>query len=275
MYIPTTGNFVVSFARYSINVMTPAGVITMLAGISASAGSVDGVGTNARFNNPRQPCVIPTTGVIIVPEQNNIRMVTTTTWALNSGTASTLAGVSATSGLLDGQGGAARFNGPQCVAFDPNTNRILVADSANNAIRTITYPDGNVTTLATGFSNPKSVVYNQTTGNYVVADSGSHRILGLTPAGTTSVIAGTGSYGRVNGPAASATFEQPLSVAVDPAGNILVLDSSGIRSISTAGVVSTLVTTSFGGSPTHMTINPTNNNIFVTDLFAQTIYKVA
>jgi hypothetical protein len=202
-------------------------------------------------------------------------MVTTTTWALNSGTASTLAGVSATSGLLDGQGGAARFNGPQCVAFDPNTNRILVADSANNAIRTITYPDGNVTTLATGFSNPKSVVYNQTTGNYVVADSGSHRILGLTPAGTTSVIAGTGSYGRVNGPAASATFEQPLSVAVDPAGNILVLDSSGIRSISTAGVVSTLVTTSFGGSPTHMTINPTNNNIFVTDLFAQTIYKVA
>ena len=50
------------------------------------------------------------------------------------------------SGLQDGQGGAARFDGPSGVAV-ADDGTIYVTDEGNNAVRRIT-PSGNVTTLA-------------------------------------------------------------------------------------------------------------------------------
>jgi sugar lactone lactonase YvrE len=255
--------------------MTPAGAITILAGNNSTAATLDGTGAAARFNNPRQPCVIPTTEVVVIPEQNNIRLLTTSTWAVNSGVVTTLAGVPGTSGFLNGQGTAARFSGPQSVTYDPNTSNVIVADGGNNAIRAITYPGGYVSTLATGLNNPNGITYNPFTGNYVVADAGSHRILGVTPQGAVTTIAGTGTAGSAGGNAlTNATFTSPSSVVVDPSGNIIVLDGIGIRSISRAGIVSTLATTTFGGSPTSIAINSTNNNLIVTDLFGQSIWKI-
>jgi DNA-binding beta-propeller fold protein YncE len=64
-----------------------------------------------------------------------------------SRTVSTVAGASMQADLRDGAGGAARFNGPMGLAWLDGT-RILVADSANHAIRVIDLTTSTVTTLA-------------------------------------------------------------------------------------------------------------------------------
>jgi hypothetical protein len=61
--------------------------------------------------------------------------------------------------------------------------------------------------------------------------------LGLTK---ITVFAGSGSAGNADGPATTATFEQIWAIALDAAGNAYTVDSSRIRKITPAGVVSTL-----------------------------------
>ena len=57
--------------------------------------------------------------------------------------------------------------------------------------------------------------------------------------------AGSGVYGVVDGPAALAQFENPMSLAVDATGNLVVADqlAFSIRSVSTTGFVSTIAGT--------------------------------
>lgn len=51
-------------------------------------------------------------------------------------------------GLYDGAGTEALFFHPRGVAFSPDGGTVYVADSANNVIRAVSYPGGEVTTLA-------------------------------------------------------------------------------------------------------------------------------
>ncbi len=103
---------------------------------------------------------------------------------------------------VDGQGGAAAFFEPTGLAVD-NAGNVIVADTGNNTVRRIA-PDGTVTTIA---------------GD---ADGGPD------------------SAGYVDGPAMTARFTQPNSVAVDAAGNIFVADYATIRRITPDGTVTTL-----------------------------------
>ncbi|MDR6940495.1 T9SS type B sorting domain-containing protein [Mucilaginibacter pocheonensis] len=60
--------------------------------------------------------------------------------------------------------------------------------------------------------------------------------------GQVSTIAGnTGISGSANGPAQTATFKQPLDVAIDASGNIYVVDFSMIRKITPFGTVEPFV----------------------------------
>lgn len=69
-----------------------------------------------------------------------------------------------------------------------------------------------------------------------------NKIKKITPAGTVTNFAGSGSYGAVNGPATSASFSRPSGIVFDKHGNAYVADTNGyrIRKIDTSGVVSTL-----------------------------------
>ena len=179
--IDAAGNVYVADGRnYKIRKITPAGVVTTLAG-SGSSGVTDGIGTAASFQDP-SGIAVDATGNIYVADSSNqkIRKITP------AGVVTTLAG-SGSRGAIDGTGTAASFNNPTGVAVDAAGN-VYVADSDNQKIRKINAA-GVVTTLAgsgtagaidgTGtaasFNNPTGVAVD-VTGNVYVADRFNNKI---------------------------------------------------------------------------------------------------
>lgn len=168
----------------------------------------------------------------------------------------TVAG-SGSTGFADGAAATASFQRPTGVVRDAAGN-LYVADMDNHSIRRIT-PAGQVTTLAgsgvagyadgTGaaaaFNNPRHLAVDAA-GNLYVADSDNNRIRKVSPAGVVTTLAGTGTLGSADGPAASAQFASPYGIAVDSTGKVFVADTSShaIREIATDGTVST-----FAGLP--------------------------
>ena len=125
----------------TIRKITPAGVVSTLAGLAGNAGSADGIGSAARFNNP-VGMAVDANGVIYVADVVNrtIRKVTAT------GMVTTLAGTAGVSGSADGTGPAAQFGAPTNVTVDGSGN-VYVTDGQNSTIRKVT-PTGTVTTIA-------------------------------------------------------------------------------------------------------------------------------
>jgi len=151
------------------------------------------------------------------------------------GAVSTLAGTGSR-GANNGAGNAATFNQPQALTVDASGN-VYVADEGNDLIRKI-LPDGTVSTLAgTGhagaangagtvasFDGPAGITVDAT-GNLFVGDSNNNLIRKITPDGTVSTYAGSGSKGFENGALTSATFNSPQGVAVDQYGRVFVADT--------------------------------------------------
>jgi hypothetical protein len=70
----------------------------------------------------------------------------------------------------------------------------------------------------------------------------------LTPDGTVSTLAGSGSEGFADGAGAAAQFNDPIGVAVDGEGSIIIADYNNkrLRKITPDGTVSTLFAGSCG-----------------------------
>jgi gliding motility-associated-like protein len=190
----------------------------------------------------------------------------------SAGVVTTFAGSSAP-GNFNATGTLASFNGPVSVAVDGAGN-VYVADASNNMIRKIT-PLGVVTTLAgnviggsadgTGtaarFTNPMGVAVDAA-GNVYVSDSGNNTIRKITPAGVVTTIAGSGAKGNLDGTGAAASFNNPVGLASDAAGNLYVADAGNnlIRMITIAGVVSTIAGNNAKGNANGAALNATFNN---------------
>jgi streptogramin lyase len=296
--VDSAGNvYVADTSNYTIRKVTPAGVVSTLAGRAWSAGSTNGTGANARFNYP-SGVAVDTSGTVYVADTSNhtIRKITP------GGVVSTLSGLAGSWGYADGTSTNARFNHPYGVAVD-STGSLYVADTSGCNLRKIT-PAGEVGTLAglagcagnaegTGsaarFSNPAGVAVDSA-GSLYVADSANHTIRQVTPAGGVSTLAGVmpGSYGSVDGTGANARFNGPSGVVVDSAGNVYVADSNNqtLRKTTPAGVVSTLAgqTGSTGGAdgtgadarfwwPSGLAMDGAGN-LYVADTLNFTIRKV-
>ena len=127
--------YVVDTENHTIRKVTPAGVVTTLAGTAGSSGSADGAGAAARFFYPGGVAVDGEGNVYVADNENHtVRKVTP------AGVVTTLAGTARSSGSADGTGAAARFNNPQGVAVDGDGN-LYVADNNNHAIRKVTPAD--------------------------------------------------------------------------------------------------------------------------------------
>jgi len=245
----------------------------------------------ASFNGPTGVAVDASGNIYVADYGNNeIRKISTT------GVVSTLAG-NGTQGSINGAGNTATFNGPTSVAVDQSGN-IYVADDNNNQIRKITSA-GLVSTLAgsdsTGavdgigaaayFFGPSGVACDAQ-GNVYVADAGNNLIRMVTPAGSTSTIAGNINAGATNGALLSSSFNNPTGIALDRSGNIYVADmlNNLIRKISGNQV------TTFAGSDTSASINgqgtaagfyfpnsiatDASGNVYVTEYVSDLIRKI-
>ena len=134
LYVADSGN-------QTIRKVTPAGVVTTLAGTPGVRESGDGAGAGAGFSRPIGVAVDAAGNVYVADTDNQtIRKVTP------AGVISTVAGVAGYWGSADGTGPGARFYYPEGVAID-GTGNLYVADSSNCEVRKVTAA-GVVTTLA-------------------------------------------------------------------------------------------------------------------------------
>ncbi len=124
--------YVADCFNHTIRKVTPAGVVSTLAGLPGVWGSADGSNSAARFYQPAGIAVDSATNVYVLDSGNHtIRKVTPmgTNWVV-----STVAGVAGVSGSGDGVAGNAQFNFPVGLAVD-GTGSLHVADTGNNTIR--------------------------------------------------------------------------------------------------------------------------------------------
>ncbi|SFC68193.1 NHL repeat-containing protein [Parapedobacter composti] len=91
-------------------------------------------------------------------------------------------------------------------------------------------------------NRPGGVVFDSK-GNLIFSDRNNNRIRKISPDGQVSLVAGTGTQGRQDGPAHQATFAWPYGIAIDKDDNIYVADRNNhlVRKIDAAtGMVSTI-----------------------------------
>jgi len=254
LYIADAGNF-------RIRKVTPAGIITTIAGNGSAAVSGDGGPASAAgIGYPEGIAVGPDGKIYIADDRNNnIRMINT------DGIITTIAG--------NGNGGydaddvpatAAALGYPFAVAADGGGN-VYIAEPGSQRVRRIG-PDGIIRAFAGGsvqgwdgdggpataaMLNQPCGVALDAAGNVYIAERQNVRIRKVNTSGIISTIAGNGSYGYGtsgdNGPASAAQLYSPQSIAVDASGNIYFVDFQTVRKISAVGSIYTIAGTGQGG----------------------------
>ena len=210
--VDRAGNVFVADARnHAIRKITPAGVVTTVAG-NGAAGAVDGRRAEAQFNEPTDIALDATNNVIVADSQNRlIRKIDA------RGNVATLAG-------------PAGFTTPVSLAIDTKGN-IFVADFDGalnpSRIAKIT-PAGDVSTLAgpqtsQAYFLPFNVEVDAQE-NVIVADTYNNRILSITQSGAITVLAGGPLAGYRDNKTSNAKFHGPEGLASGPNGELFVMD---------------------------------------------------
>jgi uncharacterized protein (TIGR03437 family) len=280
--VDTFGNVYISdFNRDQVRkVDVGSGLIHTIAGDGTGTpgfGGDNDLASHAQLNSPFG-LAIGSTGLYIADQYNaRIRRV-------NNDIITTVAGT----GIRDGGPATSAFLGiPKGIAVD-GANNIVVADPGNGVVRRFT-PGGNINTFGQVQAAPTGVATDQA-GNFYVTDD-EPRILKITPAGVTSIVAGNGKigYSGDGGPATSAMISNPTGVAVDVSGNIYFTDfqNNRIRKVSAStGLISTIagngsmIFAGDGGPALSAGMDPydiavdSKSNIYVADRFNNRIRKI-
>jgi sugar lactone lactonase YvrE len=232
------------------------GVISTLSGTGEKGYSGDGgLATRAQLNEP-YGVVVDRSGRLFVADRLNrrVRVIDTT------GIIRTLAGDG--SGVFSGDRGPAATAGlvePNGLALSPDQSRLFIADVAGHRVRVVDLTAGTIDSFAgTGVAGhdgdggpasaaavfgARAVAFSPDGSLYVMERQGSciRRIRD----GVIETVAGTGARGYAGdgGDARAAVFDAPKEMAVDPQGNIIVVDteSHAIRRIDARSWIVTTI----------------------------------
>jgi DNA-binding beta-propeller fold protein YncE len=136
------------------------------------------------------------------------------------------------------------------------SGKLVLSDHMHHVIRLLDPHTASLTPLAGVFDQSGSANGNGATARFdqpyglalmpdgaiAVAEFAGRRIRRVTPSGEVTTLAGSGAQGKLDGPAASATFGSPQDLAIDASGAIYVADTLNfvIRRIAN-GTVDTVV----------------------------------
>jgi uncharacterized protein (TIGR03437 family) len=261
----SSGNwYVADTSNNRIRMVTPAGVISTIAGTGAAGLTGDnGPAAKAQLNAPRGMAFDIFGNLLFADSGNNeVRKITPdgtiqpvatqlnkpvsvatdaqgSVFIADSGNNQvikvTSAGASSTL--------ATQIVQPQAIAVDASGN-VMVADASQ--IWTIT-PAGVATTLVTGLHSPTGIAF-ASDGSLLIADTGANVIRQWTTSGLLNTIAGTGVAGFAGdgGPALSAQLNGPAGIGIGSNGVLWIADAgnSRIRSLTPTTVASETTTAS-------------------------------
>ncbi|MBI2517678.1 MAG: putative Ig domain-containing protein [Opitutae bacterium] len=124
LYVADTGN-------HTLRKVDAQGSVSTVAGAAGAAGSDDGLGTMARFNQPAGVSA-DSSGVLYVSDSGNhtLRKVAA------SGVVTTIAGEAGSAGKADGAGNVARFSGPTDLLMT-SEGLLYAMDTGNSTVRLV------------------------------------------------------------------------------------------------------------------------------------------
>jgi len=233
---PDGSVYVGEAANHTIRKISPDGMVSTLAGQPGRLGYADGPGPQALFERPRS-LALDGSGNLLVADNGAIRRVDP------QGNVVTLLQVPATAGL----GSLAVRNGVIYVSTRAD-GRIFMLSGAALVPVAGKAPSGYADGMAAQaqFSGAGGGMAFDASGNLYVADAVNSAVRKLDSQGTVSTLAGSPTItGSTDGPAASASFWFPDSLAQDGTGSLYVTDYENhtVRRIA-QGLVST-----FAGTP--------------------------
>ncbi|SFL27477.1 NHL repeat-containing protein [Paenibacillus sp. 1_12] len=261
--------FVADAGNHAIRKIDSSGNVTTIAG-NGEIGMKDGSGSTATFYRPSDVVAAPDGTLYVADTLNHlIRSISPsgqvkTLNALSGRVIEVTPGQVVQAGdYLDGILQTAKFNEPTSLALDSKGN-LFVSDTGNQRIRYIDFQQNKVSTIAGSSAlDDKGTVYSKTAlyapGDYadgpanqalfnspqgiavtaddglIIADTLNHSIRYLDK-GQVTTIAGAASLrgGEADGVDRSASFKNPVDVAITSEGNVIVADAynNKIRKIS-------------------------------------------
>lgn len=238
--IDSTGNlYVADRGNYTIRKITPAGVVTTLAGTAGDSRTVNATGSAARFTDPVALAIGPA-NVLYVGDKRLVRSVGT------GGQVATVAEIRLGSNvdgrseaLADVAGIAADARGDLIVANGHSVRRI----AANGT--TMLQGEAELRdTFGTRVFVQRGVAVDSNNNVYVESNGTINRTNGNTVVtqNVLTLLAGTaGQRGSADGTGAAARFEDVVALATGPQGNVYAADNVNnlIRKITPAGAVTT------------------------------------
>jgi DNA-binding beta-propeller fold protein YncE len=242
------------------------GIIATVAGSGQGGyGGDGGPATSAALNEP-YGIVLDRRGNLYIADRLNrrVRRVDAA-----SGIITTLAGTGEAG--YGGDGGPAARAGlaePNGLALDPEQKRLYITDVADHRVRVVDLATGSIATFAgtgkaehsgdggkateAGTFGARAIKISSDGTVYILERQGSSLRAVDAATGIITTIAGTTGrgYSGDGGPAVAAVFDAPKEMALDPGGDILIVDTENhaIRRIDQAsGVVNTIAGGRQGG----------------------------
>lgn len=274
--------------------------VTTIAG-NGTAGSANGIGTNASFNFPKGICISNNSQFLFIADTENhkIRKLNLATNAV-----STLAGTGAMGGVTNSKGHLATFNLPEGVEINNDDSFLYVADADNHTIRRIDLVTDSMVTTAAGdggdtgggymngqsttakFKNPRGLCISHDGLSLYIGDNNNHciRKLDITSGAVTTYagVGGSASSGNVDGDVAISKFSNPGGITMSSNSEFLYIADNSNLVIRKISLIDDEVSTLAGGlwgfadntdgslakfaSPIDIEISGDNELLYVADL---------